>query len=170
MSRSYLLPRVIASGRTWIRRAQATLTIEELPQCAEPPFTLVSVTALEPEVYDLRPSPMPMRQVVHAVIPLHCQVRDRCGCLQEGRSSIEVDIQLHAGCGTDLWQSRLMIQASVRLLCQPCAQETPVFDVFLEVLADAYLVRWEHAPHILPPCPSSRGRTELPLYPELRTD
>lgn len=166
--RSYLLPRVVGRGREWQRRCQLLLTVDGLPVSLEPPFTLLSVSAAEPEQQELLPSPSPARQLVHLVLPLLCQVRDRNGCIGAGRAYIEVDVCMHLGVpACECWRASLVVQPCVRLACMPCPSDTASFDACLEVLTEAYLVRWEQlAPGGKPSCACQ----ELPLYPELHVE
>lgn len=166
--RSYLLPRVIASGREWRRRCQLCLAVTGLPECAQPPFSLIAVTALDPSDTALQPAAVHTRMTMHVVIPLLCQVRDRNGCIFTGQSLLETDVCLRLTVpGDECWRSAMLVQPCVRLVTMPCACDTPQFDTCLEVLVEAYLIRWEPSSPIGQPAAPCK---ELPLYPQMPFD
>lgn len=170
-SAGYLLPRILASGRQWLRRSCTTLCIEGMDRCMEGPFSLVSVSAAaEQASWEIVPQPSPQRMVLHVRIPLHCQIRDVHGCLHCGNTAIQTDVCLSMShCAHDGWRNTLMILPCVRLACLPCPSADLCFEAQLEILLEAYMVRWE-------PCQqnSSPGQDcacamrDVPLYPELR--
>lgn len=95
----FLLPRIMASGRTWQRRLAATLTVTGLPACAEPPFTLQWVSAAcEAPVWEPLPCDHPRQLRLCATIPLLCQIRDCRGCCYYGQSSIQTEVCLSLTC------------------------------------------------------------------------
>ena len=166
--RSYLLPRVIASGREWRRRCQLCLTVSGLPECAKPPFSLIAVSALDPADTTFQPAPVHTRMTMHVVIPLLCQVRDRNGCIFTGQGLLETDVCMHLSVPCDeCWRSAILVQPCVRLVSMPCASDVPQFDTCLEVLIEAYLIRWEPSSPMGQPAPACR---ELPLYPQMPFD
>ena len=163
--RGYLLPRVIASGREWLRRCQACLTVEGLPDCAEPPLTLVAVCAAGEPTWTEEVDPCQRALCLQITIPLMCQVRDCRGCVYSGRACVQVGTTMrlsvpHAEC----WRNTMMVLPCVRLVCVPCASNTPCFDALLEILVECYMVRWEaYLPqNQRPVCPPP----DLPLYPQ----
>lgn len=161
----FLLPRIMASGRTWQRRLAATLTVTGLPACAEPPFTLQWVAAAcEAPTWEPLPCDHPRQLRLCATIPLLCQIRDCHGCCYYGRSSIQTEVCLSLTCpAPECWRHAVVLLPCVRLACVPCTACEPCFDAQLELLLEAYLLRWE-------PCAVGAPRPpvcpDLPLYPQ----
>lgn len=159
----FLLPRIIAAGREWQRRCDLTLAIEGLPACAEPPLTLLDVVPCGQPGWEMLDDCDPRATVIRVTVPLMAQVRDRCGRMLSGRAAITVDVRLrHAGPRAECWRSNLIVLPCVRLICVPCPEEKPCFDVLLEVLVEAYMARWE-------PClrgPEKPCCPDLPLFPQ----
>jgi len=156
-----LLPKIIASGREWQRRCCVKLQVEDLPRCAKPPLALCSVSPCGEPTWEPLGGGRSLRFRVR--IPLLCQVRDACGCLHSGRAAISVEVCLTPACPVaECWRSNLMVLPCVRLVCAECSQDC-CFTAQLEVLVEAYVLRWE---------PCSTGRPckprcpELPLYPQ----
>lgn len=157
----FLLPKIIASGREWLRRCCVNLAVEDLPRCTQPPFTLCSVSSCGEPCWESLPDGRPLRFRVR--IPLLCQVRDACGCLHSGRAEISSELCLTPACPlAECWRASMMVLPCVRLVCADCSQDA-CFNAQLEVLVEAYLLRWEacmtHQP-CKPACP------DLPLYPQ----
>lgn len=160
-TQSVLLPRIVASGREWLRRACVDLQVEHLPCCAQPPLSLVSVA----------PDGMPTWEPLHSgpplgyrvTIPLMCQVHDGCGCIHTGQSSITMEVCLRPNCpSAECWRASLQVLPCVRLICADCSQNS-CFAAQLEVVVEAYLLRWEPCATGIPCKPSC---PELPLYPQ----
>lgn len=161
--RGVLLPRVIARGQTWHRCCHATLQVEGLPECLHPPLMLASVTAVGEPSWTQQPDPSCRALCLHVIIPVQCEVRDCQGCTMWGRACIEVDITLPLSIPlAECWRSSMKVIPCVRMICPPCTACEPCFDVQLEVLAEAYLLRWETC-QALPPKPDCPP--PLPLYP-----
>lgn len=164
-----MLPKIVAGGREWKRRWQVCLRVEGLPQSARPPFTLASVAAAaENCLWETVPQPVYSRMVLHVTVPLLCQVRDCNGCMFSTRAFVELDVCLQVGRqGHDCWRASLMLTPCARLVCLPCPSEDGCFDALLEVLVEAYMIRWEACATCSskPACPPS-----LPLYPHLREE
>ena len=160
---SFLLPRVLASGRQWQRRCSLCLEISGLPECIEGPLTLVSVSACGESSWEAVPVDSPHVLCLRVHIPLQGLVRDRCGCLHTGRASLTTEVTLRLNCpAAECWRHHLLILPCVRLACPPCPSENGHFDVQLELLVEAYLIRWEPCATGVsqPACP------QLPLYPQ----
>lgn len=159
-TQSVLLPRIIASGREWLRRVCVDLLVEDLPCCAEPPLMLTSVAPSGEPSWEPLADGRPLRYRIS--IPLLCQVRDRCGCMHTGQSRISVEVCLRPSCPTpECWRASLQVSPCVRLICADGGQNG-CFAAQLEVVVEAYLLRWEPCSTGIPcrpPCP------ELPLYP-----
>ncbi len=141
----YLLPRIVASGREWNRRACVRLCLSGLSECAEPPYTLVSVAAAPQQPsWEMQPQPSPGRLLLHVAVPLVCQVRDRCGAVYTATATLESDVCLRLACSpAECWRNALMVMPCVRLCSIPCNSDDCCFDAQLEVLIDAYMTRWE---------------------------
>ena len=160
----FLLPRILASGREWLRRCQTTLRMEGLPECAPPPLTLISVCVAGEPSWVQEHDPARRALCLHVTIPLICQVRDSCGCVHSGRSCARVDVALRLTMpAAECWRNTLLVQPCVRLVCAPCSSEHACFEAELEILAECYMIRWEPcmAGPPKPECPPS-----LPLYPQ----
>lgn len=154
-----LAPRIVASGRACLRANDLRLCVEDLPDCAQPPFALVCVTASGPSEWEFL-SIEYRRAVLRVTIPLSVQIRDCAGCLLTGHASITVDVpvcitipQRHPA------RARVEVLPMVRLLCVDGCSEDGCFTVNLAVLVDVYVTRWELGGNgITVPC-----RPDLPL-------
>ncbi|MGN0746864.1 MAG: hypothetical protein ACI4ML_09340 [Aristaeellaceae bacterium] len=160
----FLLPRILASGRTWLRCCQTTLRVEGLPECAPPPLTLLSVCVAGEPAWTQEHDPARRALCLHVSIPLICQVQDGCGCSHTGRACAQVDVMLRLTMpAAECWRNTLLVQPCVRLVCVPCPSEDGCFQAELEILAEAFMIRWE-------PCMAGPPRPEcppsLPLYPQ----
>lgn len=159
----FLLPRIIACGREWLRRQCFCLEIKGLPACPPGPLTLQSVCPCGEPSWTPLPWEQPRQLRLRVCIPLLCQLRDPCGGEVCGHSCLEVETCLRLACPRpECWRSCLLLQPCVRLVCPVCA-EGPCFSAQLEVLLEAYLVRWEPC---AAPQPSRPACPELPLYPQ----
>lgn len=163
----FLLPKIIASGRQWQRCRPLQLSVDGLPDCAPPPFTLLSVTACGEPSWEQLPCDNRRQQLFRVTIPLACQVRDCNGCVYTGRSHVQTEVCVNMTIpASECWRHCLMVLPCVRLVCAPCSSQTPCFDAQLELLVEIYMTRWEPCMVGVPKpvCP------ELPLYPQLRMD
>lgn len=162
-SHAFLLPRVLAAGRQWQRRCSLCLELCGLPECIEGPLTLVSVSACGESSWEAVPVDSPHVLCLRVTIPLHCQVRDRCGAIHSARASLTTEVTLRLSCpAAECWRHQLLLLPCVRLACPPCPSENCRFDVQLELLVEAYLIRWE-------PCSTGMSQPacpQLPLYPQ----
>lgn len=163
-SNGFLLPRIVAAGREWQRRCQLTLAVDGLPLGAEAPLTLLEVTACGQPSWETLECDDPRALALRVRVPLACQVRDRNNRCYTGRSAITVDVRMRMSCPrSECWRGNVMVLPCVRLICVPCPEETPSFDVLLEVLVEAYMTRWE-------PCLSGEPQKpccpDLPLFPQ----
>ena len=157
----FLLPRIAGAGRSWQRQCGLCLKVTGLPCDLTPPLTLCSVQAGSAEKWCFQPENGGRCLTVR--LPLTCQVQDGCGKMHVGYADITVDVpmRLQVPC-SEAWRCPVMIQPCVHLLCPPACAEQPCFDAQLEVLVEAYLIRWE-------PCMTGGYRPrcpELPLYPQ----
>lgn len=162
-SHAFLLPRVLAAGRQWQRRCSLCLELCGLPDCIEGPLTLICVSACGESTWEAVPVDSPHVLCLRVTIPLHCQVRDRCGAIHAARASITTEVTLRLSCpAAECWRHQMLLLPCVRLACPPCPSECSRFDVQLELLVEAYLIRWEPCSTGVsqPACP------QLPLYPQ----
>lgn len=164
--KGFLLPRIVASGREWLRRACLTLEVNDLPGCATPPFTLVQVrqSCREPS-WEILPASGQRQLCLRLCIPVDCQIRDADCCMHTGRATVETEVSLRLGFpACECWRNALMVLPCVRLIqpSAPCCD--PCFQVELEILAELYMIRWEPCMVGVPKpvCP------DLPLYPQPR--
>lgn len=152
-----LVPRVIASGRLWQRNTEVELCVEDLPECAEAPYTLTEVIACSPGEWELVRGPRG-RVFLRVTLRLLCQVRDAACCCYTAHSAITVDVPLRTSFPLrDLWRTHVIILPTVWLSCSCGCSEDGCFHATLDVLVDVYLTRWE---------PSSDGIT-VPCRPDL---
>lgn len=157
----FLLPRVMAAGREWQRRCVLTLAVDGLPANMEPPLTLLEVTPCGQASWEVIEDCDPRATVLRVKVPLAAQVRDRCNRVCVGQTAITVDVRMrHAGPRAECWRGNLMVLPCVRLICVPCSVETACFEAHLEVLVEAYMVKWEACGQSRPVCP------DLPLFPQ----
>lgn len=160
-----LLPKILCSGREWCRNLSACLAVEGLPACAEPPFTLLSVTqSCAAPWWEPTQRKVGRRQVCYRIfIPVSCQVEDCNGCMFTGAAVVEIEAMMNLNCPREeCWRHCLMILPCVRMACAPVCSKDASFDVRLEVLVEMYLVRWE-------PCTSGTRKPacpDLPLFPQ----
>lgn len=157
----FLLPKILASGRAWQRCCCVELQVEGLPCCAKPPFALCSVSPCGEPVWEPLEGGRQLRFRVE--VPLICQVRDACGCVHSGRAAISTEVCLTPCCPVaECWRGAMMVLPCVRLVRAECSH-TACFTAQLEVLVEAYVLRWE-------PCstgqPCKPRCPELPLYPQ----
>lgn len=145
-----------------------TLTVDGLPECAQPPFTLMAVCAAGEPSWTESPDPVRRMVCLHVTVPLLCQVRDGCGSVHTGRSCLEVDTALRLPVPQgECWRNALMVLPCVRLVCVPGGSSGACFDVQLEVLVESYMVRWEPC---LPQSQRPACPPDLPLYPQPRLE
>ena len=139
-----LLPKVLGSGRCFQRCVSVALHVDHLPECHHAPLMLTAVHAsCEPPAWSLDAADR-RRCCLHVVVPLTCELRDACGTAYTACSTLETDvpmtISIPAG---DCWRAGVIIQPCVRLVCPTAASDCDCFQAQLDVLLEAYLVRWE---------------------------
>lgn len=135
----YLVPRYMSIGRTFQRRITQTLCINDLPDCADSPLTLVCVTvsgqASWEQISECR------QQLLRVTVPVAVQIRDCSGRCRTGHATVTLTIPL-CGCSSqDLWQGQLYVAPCIRLAAPVTENEDGCFDATLEVRAEVYLVR-----------------------------
>ncbi len=179
-----LVPRITASGRTMQRCVQVELCVTDLPDCAEAPYTLTSLAACGNSDWELMPGSGKHR-VMRVTIPVMAQLRDSCGRSFMVHSSITVDVPIRVGLpGQDPCRGTVTVLPALRLnqrcacenscgcgnncgcntgcgnsCCTPACSDNACFDVFIDVVVDVYVTRWEPSGEsITAPC-----RSDLPL-------
>ena len=160
-----LLPRILCSGREWVRCLCARLQVEGLPNCAKAPYTLLNVTqSCASPWWETAQRNVGRRQICLCIsIPVSCEVRDCEGCIHTGSAVVEMEAVMNLNCPREeCWRHCLMLIPCVRMVCRPVCSQDLCFDTQLEVIVEMYLVRWE-------PCPAGPPKPacpDLPLYPQ----
>lgn len=154
-----LSPRIVASGRACVRAGDLTLCVQDIPEEAQAPFQLLSVTASGPSNWEFL-SVERYRAILRVTIPLTVRIRDCSGCIYTGHSSVTVDVPVRITIPqADLCRARVEVMPSVRLLCVDGCSDDGCFTVALAVLVDIYVARWElSSDGVTVPC-----RPDLPL-------
>lgn len=136
------MPRVISTGRTFQRRITQTLCIDDLPDYAEQPLTLVGVTVCGPSTWEQISE---CRQtLLRVTVPVAVQVRDCAGRCLTGHSTVTLTIPLCMTCpAQDFWRGQLYVAPCVRLAAQVTQDDDGCFDAPLEVHAEVYLLRMQ---------------------------
>lgn len=164
--KGFLLPRVLASDRVWLRRTCVTLNVRDLPTCAAPPLTLLSLRqgCQEPR-WEMLPASNQRQLCLALTLPVDCQVRDANGCLYTGHTEISVDAALRLSFpACECWRNSLSVFPCIRLVQCAAASCNGCFEAEVEVLVELYMTRWEPCMAGVPKpvCP------DLPLYPQPR--
>ena len=137
-----LTPRYVAIGRTFQRRITQTLCVNDLPECAESPLTLVAVTvcgqASWEQISECR------QQLLRVTVPVVLQIRDCAGRCRTGHAAVTLTIPLCANCpAQELWRGQLYVAPCIRLAAPVTENEDGCFDATLEVQAEVYHVRMQ---------------------------
>lgn len=137
-----LVPRIISTGRTFQRRITQTLCVDDLPDCAESPLTLVSVTvsgqASWEQISECR------QTLLRVTVPVVVQIRDCSGRCRTGHSTVTLTIPLCMNCpAQDFWRGQLFVAPCIRLAASVTEDEDGCFDAPLEVQAEVFLVRMQ---------------------------
>ena len=132
-----LTPRYVPIGRTFQRRITQTLCVDDLPECAESPLTLVGVTvsgqASWEQLSECR------QQLLRVTVPVAVQIRDCSGRCRTGHATVTLTIPLCGNCpAQDFWRGQLYVAAGVRLAAPVTENEDGCFDATLEVQATVY--------------------------------
>lgn len=149
----YLLPQIVAWGREWKRRWHVCLTVEGIPDCAQPPFTLLSVSAAQDScTWEVIPQPVCSRMLLRVTLPLVCQVRDCTGCVYQGSARVETEVCLQLSArGQESWRTSMMVLPCVRLVSLP-ARPT------IYALTHSWSCWWKRtSPAGSPACPAVSG-------------
>ncbi len=137
-----LVPRIISTGRTFQRRITQTLCIDDLPDCAESPLTLVGVTvcgqATWEQISECR------QTLLRVTVPVVVQIRDCAGRCRSGHSTVMLTIPMCMNCPPqDFWRGQLFVAPCIRLAAPVTEDEDGCFDAPLEVQAEVFLVRMQ---------------------------
>ena len=135
-----LIPRYRTIGRTFQRRITQTLCIDDIPDCAESPLTLVCVTvcgqATWEQISECR------QQLLRVNVPVCVQIRDCAGRCRTGHATVTLTIPLCTCCpAQDFWRGQLHVAPCIRLAAPVTENEDGCFDATLEVQAEVFLVR-----------------------------
>lgn len=159
----YLMQRILASGRVYRRRACCPVSLNALPEQAQPPFTVLEVISCCPPCWEDASCRDRHGMSLLVTVPITLRVRDGNGCVYNASSEIQEELRLRSLCSAyECWRGQPMIQAGVRLAGRPCPCECTRCDVPLEVCIEGYLIS---------PCAVGRPETscrprQLPWYPE----
>lgn len=135
----YLVPRYQSIGRTFQRRITQTLCVDDIPDCAEAPLTLVGVSvsgqAAWEQISECR------QQLLRVMVPVTLQIRDCSGRCRTGHATVTLTIPLCGCANQDLWRGQLYVAPCIRLAAPVTENEDGCFDATLDVQAECYLVR-----------------------------
>ena len=108
---SFLLPRILASGRIWLRRTPFCLKLTNVDPCAQPPYTLLTVEASgAPPRWETSPSSHPHRLCIHVWVPLCCRVKDSCGNVFSAEAVAEADVPMQLTMpAAECWRNTLVV-------------------------------------------------------------
>lgn len=137
-----LVPRIISTGRTFQRRITQTLCIDDLPDYADSPLTLISVTVSGQSTWEQISE---CRQtLLRVMVPVSVQVRDCSGRCLTGHATVTLTIPLCMRCpAQDFWRGQLFVAPCIRLAASVAENDDGCFDATLEVQADVYLLRMQ---------------------------
>ena len=137
-----LVPRIISTGRTFQRRITQTLCVNDLPDHAESPLTLVGVTVSGPATWEQISE---CRQtLLRVTVPVAVQIRDCAGRCRTGHSTVTLTIPLCMNCpAQDFWRGQLYVAPCIRLAAPVTEDEDGCFDAALEVQAEVFLLRMQ---------------------------
>lgn len=135
----FLVPRYQSIGRTFQRRITQTLCIDDIPDCAETPLTLVGVSVSGQATWEqLTDCRQPLLRVT---VPVVVQIRDCAGRCRTGHATVTLTIPLCGCANQDLWRGQLHVAPCIRLAAPVTENEDGCFDATLEVQAEVFLVR-----------------------------
>ncbi len=158
----YLMQRILASGSVYRRRACYPISLNALPEQAQPPFTILEVTSCYSPCWEEAPCRDRRGLAFLVTVPVTLRVRDRNGCVYTVSTEIQEELRLRClSPAYECWRGQPVVQAAVRLAGRPCPCDCGRCEVPLEVCIEGYLI-----------APSVFGRPEpccprpLPWYPE----
>ena len=138
-SSGYLVPRYQSIGRAFQRRITQTLCIDDIPDCAEAPLTLVGVSVSGQAAWEQLTECR--QQLLRVTVPVAVQIRDCAGRCRTGHATVTLTIPLCGCANQDLWRGQLYVAPCIRLAAPVTQNEDGCFDATLEVQAECYLVR-----------------------------
>ncbi|MBQ7850903.1 MAG: hypothetical protein IJ343_14355, partial [Clostridia bacterium] len=142
-----------------VRAGNLMLCVQDIPEEAQGPFSLLSVSASGPSDWEFVSFDR-YRALLRVTIPLTVRIRDCAGCVYTGHSSVTVDVPVRITIPqADLGRARVEVMPSVRLVCVNGCSDDGCFTVALAILVDVYVARWEFSSDgVTVPC-----RPDLPL-------
>ena len=159
----YLMQRILANGRVFRRRACYTVSLNALPEQAQPPFTVLEAVCCCAPCWEEMPCRDRFGKTFLVTVPLTLRVRDGCGQMYTVPAEIQEELRLRClAPAYECWRGQPVIQAAARLTGRPCPCDCARCDLPLEVCIEGYLI-----------APCAVGRPEqpccprpLPWYPE----
>ena len=157
------MQRVLASGRVYRRRACYPVSLNALPEQAQPPFTILEAVSRCPPCWEDSSCRDRHGMTLLVTVLLTLRIRDGNGCVYTVSTEIQEELRLRCLCSAyECWRGQPMIQASARLAGRPCPCDGLCCDVPLEVCIEGYLIS---------PCTVGRPEAScrprpLPWYPE----
>lgn len=156
------MQRVLASGRLHRRRQCYPVCLNEMPACAQAPFTVLDVCACASPQWEECAEGGLCAPAIRVAVPLSLRVRDGGGRTYAIQSFLEERLRLTPECPVQqCWRGQCFVQAAVRLAGRCCPCEGSPCRLPLEVLIEGYL---------LSPCtvgrPDGRCPSPLPWYPQ----
>ncbi|MCL2812932.1 MAG: hypothetical protein FWD25_13730 [Clostridia bacterium] len=141
------MPKILASGREWVRCMEATLQVRCLPERVAQPLSIcqICVSSCPPRCWeDDTWRPEPRAVILMVEVPLDVILRDAEGCMHRGQSEVLVRVRVPLPFPRDqCWRNQWVTQAAVRMLgCATQACER-TFCVRLEAHVEAFMVRSE---------------------------
>lgn len=159
----YLMQRILASGRLARRRACYPVSLNSLPEQAQPPFTILEAVSCYAPCWEEAPCRDRWGVTLLVTVPLTLRVRDGNGCVYTVSTEIQEELRLRCLCSaSECWRGQPMIQAAVRLAGRPCPCDSLQCDVALEVYIEGYLI----APCAVGHPEHNCNTRPLPWYPE----
>lgn len=161
---SVLLQKIIACEKRSIPQLCTRIEPKELPSCACPPFTLVSLTqsGAQPWWSPMESCGPDTRNRIRVFIPVCCQICDGEGRHRHANAVVEVETGYRPPCQSADRRESLFLVPCLRLTGGDLCSEEPAFCVQLEISLEIYVLRPE-------PCAMHRSEAmekELPLYPQ----
>lgn len=113
--------------------------MDDIPECAESPLTLVCVTVSGPATWEQISECR--QQLLRVTVPVSVQIRDCSGRCRTGHSTVTLTIPLCGCSAQDFWRGQLHVAPCIRLAAPVTENEDGCFDATLEVQAEVFLVR-----------------------------
>ena len=137
----FLMQRILACGRLHRRRQCYPLCLAALPDCAEPPLTVLEVSVSGAPQWQEAPCYQRGGVTLLVTVPLCLRLRDARGQLFSVPSRLEEELFLRANCAqAEYWRGQIYVQAAVRLAGRATLRCPHEGEVPLEVLIEGYLL------------------------------